>query len=276
MAMKTPLGHIPVTDFVHLVVDRNVRPERPPEDDVQCQGLSDDLWRIAERCWVKEPIDRPNATTLCDEMERCLASHRESKVAPSTLPPLSRLQTGSSTRGAQFISSPQPILESRDKSVTLRRQVTSYPPTLKAPEKLNRLSFQRSQQGSSQTSNPSLRLTEVDWIDINSSAGSTKQSPSPAISQQRSLRHRPKRPLTMEELDARARDDLWDEKETLGHYLAIAGRFRKHGNDLQTQGDYENAYVQFAKAAALVLEKMPFHREYKEISAEKQRNLATV
>ena len=80
----------------------------------------------------------------------------------------------------------------------------------------------------------------------------------------------------MEELDARARDDLWDGKESLGHYLAIASRFRKHGNDLQTQGDHENAYVQFAKAAALVLEKMPFHREYKEISAEKQRILATV
>ena len=275
MAMKTPLGHIPVTDFVHLVVDRNVRPERPPEDDVQCQGLSDDLWRIAERCWVKEPNDRPNVTTLCDEMERCLASHRESKVNLSSLPPLSKGKTGSSTRGTQFISSPEPILELRDKSVTLR-QVTSNPPTLKDPETLIRLSSQRSQQNSSQTSNPSLPLADVDWIDINSSAGSTKQSTPPANSQQRSLRNRSKRPLTIEELDARARDDLWDGKEALGHYLTIAGRFRNDGNNLQARGDHESAYVQFAKAAALVVDKIPLHRGYMNLSAEKKRNLATV
>jgi STAM-binding protein len=114
---------------------------------------------------------------------------------------------------------------------------------------------------------------DLDWIDT---PGSTKQSPPTAISQQRSLRNLSKRPLTMEELDTRARDDLWDGKETLGHYLAIAGRFRNDGNDLQARGDYESAYVQFAKAAALVLEKIPLHREYMNLPAEKRRNLATV
>lgn len=79
----------------------------------------------------------------------------------------------------------------------------------------------------------------------------------------------------MEELDARARDDLWDGKEALGHYLATASRFRNNGNDLQARGDHESAYVQFAKAAALVLEKMPLHREYMSLPAEKRRNLAT-
>jgi len=273
MAMKTPLGHIPETHFVELVVDRNVRPERPLKEDVQCKGLSDDLWRIAERCWVKEPNDRPSAAILCDEMERCLASQRESKVTSSTLPILPKPQTGSSTRVAHFISSPQPTLESRDKPVTPRKQVTSYLP--KAPEKLIRLWAQRS-QGSSQTSNPPLRHTDVDWIIVDSSAGSTKQSPSPAINQQRSLPSRSKRPLTMEELKSRVPDDLWDGKETLGYYLALAGRFRNNGNDLQERGDHESAYVQFANAAALVLEVIPHHREYTNLSAEKQRNLATV
>ena len=118
MAMETPLGHIPVANFVQLVVDRNVRPERPSEDDVQCQGLSDDLWRIAESCWVKEANDRPNATTLCDEVERCLASHRESKVPSSSSSLLPELQTGSSAQVSQPISSSQFFLESRDKSCT--------------------------------------------------------------------------------------------------------------------------------------------------------------
>jgi hypothetical protein len=272
MTTDVPLGYIPFTDLFDLVVDRNIRPERPDEED--CPDLSDELWDIAKRCWVKKPEERPDATTLCDEMERCLASHREAKATSSFLPPPS--QTGSSTRGAQFISLPQPILEQRDKSVTLRKQVTSYPRTLKAPERLSRSSSQRSQQASYQTSNPPLRYMDIDRLDIDFSTGSTKQPPPPAITQQRSLRNPSRRPLTMEELDARARDDLWDGKEALGHYLTIASRFRNDGNDLQAQGDYESAYVHFAKAATLVLEKMPLHREYMNLPVEKRRNLDTV
>lgn len=74
---EVPLGHIPPMDFIDLVVTRNVRPERPEEET--CPDLPDDLWEIAERCWAKDLDKRPDAATLCNEMERCLVSHHRKK-----------------------------------------------------------------------------------------------------------------------------------------------------------------------------------------------------
>ena len=258
--METPLAHLPPMYFIDLVVERNVRPERPKEDGVKCQGFSDGLWSIAECCWVKEPNRRPNANNLCDNMERCLAAHRESKVTSSPLPLLSGLPPGSSTWGAQVNSSPQPILQSGDH------------PTQKAPERLSRSSSQRSQQGSSPTSDPPFRHADANRILLNSSAGSTKQSPPPAITQQRSLWGNPsKRPLTIEQLKARAEDQLWGEKEDVGHSLKSVTRFHTDGKLFQEQGDIESAYVQFAKAETLALEKIPRDKTY--LAPEGQRRV---
>jgi hypothetical protein len=53
-------------DFVELVVRQNVRPERPEDEDAP--GLSDEIWALAEACWVKDPRKRPIASALCDAL----------------------------------------------------------------------------------------------------------------------------------------------------------------------------------------------------------------
>jgi WD40 repeat protein len=49
---------------VELVVRQDVRPERPDEEDAP--QLSDVIWGLAEKCWVKEAKDRPTASAVCD------------------------------------------------------------------------------------------------------------------------------------------------------------------------------------------------------------------
>jgi hypothetical protein len=45
-------------------VQENVRPERPDADEAP--QLTDDVWELAERCWVKDPKARPGINTVCD------------------------------------------------------------------------------------------------------------------------------------------------------------------------------------------------------------------
>lgn len=82
---EVPLGHIPPMDFIDLVVTREVRPERPEKET--CPDLPDDLWEIAEHCWGNHPGKRPDAVTLCNEMEQCLVSHRKKKGTSVPFPP---------------------------------------------------------------------------------------------------------------------------------------------------------------------------------------------
>jgi hypothetical protein len=63
-ANEVPLGHIHPADFIDLVVQQNVRPEWP--DDEDAPQLSDAIWGLAENCWVKVPKDRPTASAVCD------------------------------------------------------------------------------------------------------------------------------------------------------------------------------------------------------------------
>src|SRR6202042_3700273 len=58
------LSHLTFPDFLELVVRQNVRPERPDNEDAP--HLSDAVWEHAERCWVKNPKERPTAISLCE------------------------------------------------------------------------------------------------------------------------------------------------------------------------------------------------------------------
>ena len=78
---EVPLGHIDYRDFIELVVNHNVRPERPEEEDIKQYGLSDAVWALAESCWQKDPKDRPTADVLCDMLLRLL------EVTPRSVPP---------------------------------------------------------------------------------------------------------------------------------------------------------------------------------------------
>lgn len=84
-------------------------------------------------------------------------------------------------------------------------------------------------------------------------------------------------PATIPELADRALGDPFDERAPLKQHLRTAEKYRKEGKELAKQGDLENAFVLLAKAATLVLEKLPAHREYQAVlSAEQQNNLALV
>ena len=67
---EIPLGHVNYADFIELVVQRNVRPERP--DDEDAPQLSDAVWELVMACWVKEPKDRPTALALCTTVSHLL------------------------------------------------------------------------------------------------------------------------------------------------------------------------------------------------------------
>lgn len=78
-ANEIPLNYIRSAglDFVDLVVHRGVRPKRPDRD--VAPQLSNQLWELAERCWVKDPRHRPTASVVCDTLNQ---SFEAAAVAP--------------------------------------------------------------------------------------------------------------------------------------------------------------------------------------------------
>ncbi|PPQ83875.1 hypothetical protein CVT26_009367 [Gymnopilus dilepis] len=85
------------------------------------------------------------------------------------------------------------------------------------------------------------------------------------------------RPASIAELAKEAMEDLWDENKDFKHYLRVAEKYRREGKECAKRGDLEGAFVQLARAATLVLEKLPLHRDYYGILNENQRqNLSLV
>jgi len=84
-ANEIPLGHIDYADFIELVVRQDVRPERPDEDDAT--QLSDAIWELAEKCWVKDPKRRLGVDSVCDALSSLLNPTPASQPPPSP-PPL--------------------------------------------------------------------------------------------------------------------------------------------------------------------------------------------
>lgn len=85
------------------------------------------------------------------------------------------------------------------------------------------------------------------------------------------------RPATIAELAERARDDLWDPSKALKFWLRTAEKRRRAGKTYEEAGDLESAFVEYAKAATIVLEKLPSHRDYHGmLNAEQRHNLGLV
>ena len=63
-ANEIPLSNLSFAEFVELVVRQDVRPERPDIEDAPL--LSDDVWALVEKCWVKHPKQRPTANVVCN------------------------------------------------------------------------------------------------------------------------------------------------------------------------------------------------------------------
>jgi STAM-binding protein len=98
----------------------------------------------------------------------------------------------------------------------------------------------------------------------------------PSSSNSHSFSSPSRKPATIAALAERALEDIWDERKELKHFLRIAERSRKEGKEYVKHGDLESAFVSFARAATLVLEKLPTHRDYKKLLNESQRQNLTL
>ena len=92
---EAPLGH--VVDFIELVVQRDVRPEHPEDDETP--HLSDAVWALAEQCWVKDPKQRLTAIAVCNTISHLLettaaqAAQMQLQPSPSSPSPLNTSST---------------------------------------------------------------------------------------------------------------------------------------------------------------------------------------
>ena len=71
----------------------------------------------------------------------------------------------------------------------------------------------------------------------------------------------PRVPASLEELSKRARVD-WDPSRDFKYWLKLAEKTRHAGQAYDQYGDVENAFIEYAKATTLILEKIPLHRDY--------------
>jgi len=86
-----------------------------------------------------------------------------------------------------------------------------------------------------------------------------------------------KRPASIAELAEMALLNLWDDSKGFKHYLRMAEKCRKEGKECARRGDLEGAFVELARAATLVLEKLPMHRDYNGmLNANQRHNLSLV
>ncbi|KZV71237.1 hypothetical protein PENSPDRAFT_630656, partial [Peniophora sp. CONT] len=82
----------------------------------------------------------------------------------------------------------------------------------------------------------------------------------------------PRRPRTIAELAEAAKLGTDDDSLPLKQYLRNAETARKHGRRLYEEDDLENAFIQLARAATIVLEKLPAHKDYRALLNSTQRH----
>ncbi|KAG2356406.1 hypothetical protein BDR07DRAFT_1453429 [Suillus spraguei] len=80
------------------------------------------------------------------------------------------------------------------------------------------------------------------------------------------------RPSTIAELSERALSNLWDPSKGLKQWLKKADGFRKAGRAHAEAGELEEAFMEYAKSATIILEKLPMHKEYYTLLSPTQRH----
>jgi len=74
------------------------------------------------------------------------------------------------------------------------------------------------------------------------------------------------------ELAERAKQILGEDPRPFKAWLRIAENARRDAKSFQEQGDLESAFVEYAKAATIVLEKIPSHPDYRVLLSTTQRH----
>ena len=82
----------------------------------------------------------------------------------------------------------------------------------------------------------------------------------------------PSRPHSIGELAERAKQILGEDPKPFKAWLRIAENARRDAKSFQEQGDLESAFVEYAKAATIVLEKIPAHPDYRVLLSTTQRH----
>ena len=90
--------------------------------------------------------------------------------------------------------------------------------------------------------------------------------------------HQPaSRPHSIPELAEIARQSLGNDPRPVKTWLRTAENVRRDAKTFQEQGNLELAFVEYAKAGIIVLEKLPFHPEYRVLlNATQRHNMALV
>ena len=106
-------------------------------------------------------------------------------------------------------------------------------------------------------------------------ASSASRTTFPRNTQQSASSYR--RPATIAELADAARETGWDAALPLKHWLKVAEKVRAAGNQHIDQGDLEMGFVELARAATIVMEKVPTHKDYQSLlNATLRKNLGSV
>lgn len=85
------------------------------------------------------------------------------------------------------------------------------------------------------------------------------------------------RPASIVELADRALKNPWDPSKDLRFWMKAAANHRLAGKSHAETGNLEGAFVEYAQAATLILEKLPSHPEYwSSLNAEQRHNLGLV
>jgi STAM-binding protein len=80
------------------------------------------------------------------------------------------------------------------------------------------------------------------------------------------------RPHSIAELAERAKQTLGEDARPFKAWLRIAENARRGAKSFYEQGDLESAFVEYAKAATIVLEKIPAHPDYRVLLSTTQRH----
>jgi hypothetical protein len=88
----------------------------------------------------------------------------------------------------------------------------------------------------------------------------------------------PSRPASIQELASRAHKftDNWDPSKELKYWLRVAEHARHLAQSYDRDNDIENAFVEYAKAATLILQKIPQHREFSQRLDSTQRETLSI
>jgi STAM-binding protein len=82
----------------------------------------------------------------------------------------------------------------------------------------------------------------------------------------------PSRPHSIAELAEHAKHALGEDVKPFKAWLRIAENARRDAKRYYEQADLESAFVEYAKAATIVLEKIPAHPDYRVLLSTTQRH----